>query len=97
MNSIAQYEHLAEMAASLQDHATAQVRRMHDDILKKVAKMVLGREPLLSDYNDFELATMEGKFGIELIAYKQNPIGRIRFIIDGNSYKYLFEPITSFN
>lgn len=87
MEKIAKYnpipmDDLKDLKA-LQDEIIDRQMKMKDDLYGKIAEMALGRPFTPEDGKDFGIARSEGK-DYELVAYKDNILGSVRFKI---SYK----------
>jgi len=85
---------------TFQDTVMLQMAAKEDEFYKEVLRHIINREPTIEDAKDFTLAYNSEYPNQELIAYKGHPYGRI---IKGwdvgivtNSFKWTFEPITSF-
>jgi hypothetical protein len=85
---------------SFQDSVMLQMAAKQDEFYKEVLRQIIKREPTIEDAKDITLATHPDYPNQELIAYKDQPIGRIIKGWDvGNyttSFKWTFEPNPTF-
>lgn len=85
---------------SMQSELTKRILLTKEQLYKDIISDVVNREPTKEDFKEVTIATHPSYPTQELIAYKDQPIGRITLSLEngweGSRVVFTFEPIPTF-